>query len=92
MRYKINKSALLSRMGELGQNKVQRVCFFRHNLSVLMNVHEWSLFDSVALGYGLYYMLLEDSFDLIRLKYSDYIVIAQSTHYEYIVELRKVKS
>lgn len=89
MRYKINKPALLSRMGELGQNQIQQICYLRHNISCLMSVENWRLFDCVALGYNIYYMMLQGAFELLRLKFNDYLVIVQSTQYEFIIEIRK---
>ena len=89
MRYKINKPALLSRMEELEQNQLQKICYLRHNISCLMSVEHWRLFDCVALGYSIYYMMLQSAFELLRLKYSDYLVIVQSTQYEFIIEIRK---
>ena len=89
MRYKMNKHALLSRMKELGQNQSQQLCYLRHNISCLMSDKYFEIFDIVAQGYVVYYMLLQDAFELLRLKYSDYLIIVQRTQYEFIIEIRK---
>lgn len=89
MRYKMRKPALLSRMGELGQNQLQQICYLRHNISYLMFGEDFKLFDIVAQGYNIYHMMLQDAFELLRLKYSDYLIIVQRTQYEFIIEIRK---
>lgn len=90
MRYKMNKHALLSRMGELGQNQAQRLQYLRHNISCLMSKEHFQIFDIVAQGYVIYYMILQEAFELIRLKYSDYLVIVQSTEHQYIFQITKL--
>lgn len=90
MRYKINKHALLSRMGEFGQNQAQRMQYLRYNISCLMSKQHWQLFDCVGCGYGIYYMLLQEAFELLRLKYSDYLIIVQSTEHQYIFQITKL--
>lgn len=85
----MNKHALLSRMGELGQNQLQRFCYLKHNISCLMSEEHWKLFNCVAYGYNIYSMLLQEAFELIRLKFSDYLIIVQRTEYEFIIEIRK---
>lgn len=89
MRYKMQKHALLSHMGELEQNQAQRVNFLRHNISCLMSVEHFALFDCVAQGYAIYNMLLQDCFELLRLQYSDYLIVVQRTNYQFIIEIRK---
>ena len=89
MRYKLNKHALLRKTAEYGQTIEQRIAYLQYNLSVLMEKKHFLLFNSLAHGYNIYYMLLNEAFRLLRLNYSDYFIIVQSTEYEYIIEIRK---
>ena len=89
MRYKFNKSGLLSRMRELDQNQHQRILYLRYNISVLFDEFSFKLFDIVAQTYNLYYMMLNEAFELIRLNYQDYLIIVQSTEHHYSIEIRK---
>lgn len=89
MRYKLGKNALFSRMSEYGQNNEQQIKYLRHSLSVLMENNDFVKFDYIAKAYQIYYMLLNLVFELLRLKYYDYLIIVQSTKYEIIIEIRK---
>lgn len=88
-RYKINRPALLSRMKEYGQTIEQRVAYLQHQISVLMSNEHYQVFNSSARGYLIYYMLLNDAFELLRLNYCDYMIIVQSTMHEIIIEIRE---
>lgn len=90
MRYKMRKYALLSRMRELGQNQMQQIFYLSHNIACLMSAEDWKLFDIVAQGYNIYHMMMQEAFELLRLRYSDYIIIVQRTQYEFIIEVRKL--
>lgn len=76
-------------MGELGQNQSQQICYLRHNISCLLTIEHFNLFDCVAQGYVIYNMMLQSAFEMIRLKYSDYLIIVQRAQYEFIIEIRK---
>lgn len=89
MRYKINKPALLRKMAEYGQTIEQRIAYMQHNISVLMSKEHFRVFNNLAHGYNIYYMLLNEAFELLRLNYSDYLIIVQSSGHEYIFEIRK---
>lgn len=89
MRYKINKHAILRKMAEYGQTIEQKIAYLQYNLSVEMEKKHFLLFNSLAHGYNIYYMLLNEAFGLLRLNYNDYFIIVQSTEHEYIIEIRK---
>ena len=89
MRYKINKPALLRRMAEYGQTIEQRIAYLQHNISVIMNKEHFLVFNSLAHGFNIYYMLLNEAFGLLRLNYSDYFIIVQSTELVIEIEIRK---
>ena len=89
MRYKINKQALLRKMAEYGQTIEQRIAYLQHNIAVLVNNEDFRVFKSLANGFNIYYMMLNEAFELLRLNYSDYLVIVQSTTHEFIIEIRK---
>ena len=90
MRYKINKPALLRKMAEYGQTIEQKIAYLQYNLSVEMEKTDFLLFNSLAHGYNIYYMLLNEAFGLLRLNYSDYFIIVQSTNYQIIIEIKKI--
>ena len=89
MRYKINKPALLARMSEYGQTIEQRIAYLQHNIAVLLEQEHFNVFNSLAHGFNIYYMLLNEAFELLRLNYSDYLIIVQSTTHEIIIEIRE---
>lgn len=89
MRYRIYKPTLLGKMAEYGQTIEQRVAYLQHNISVLMGKEDFNVFNSLAHGYNIYYMLLNEAFELLRLNYSDYLIIVQSTNHQYIFEIRE---
>lgn len=89
MRYKIAKPALLARMSELGQDNRQRVLYLRHTIATLMTDKEWKLFNIWASSCNVYWFMLDSAFEIIRYSYSDYLIIVQSTQYEYTIEIRK---
>ena len=89
MRYKINKPALLRRMAEYGQTIEQRIAYLQHNIAVLVSEEDFRIFNSLAHGFNIYYMLLNEAFGLLRLNYSDYLIIVQSTEHEITIEIRK---
>lgn len=89
MRYKINKTPLLFRMEELRQSQSQRLLYLRHTISILLNENEFALFDTLAQGYHIYFMMLNKAFELIRLNYKDWLVIVQSAEHQYVIEIRK---
>lgn len=89
MRYKINKHTLLRKMAEYGQTIEQRIAYLQHNISVLLEKEHFRVFNSLAHGFNIYYMLLNEAFGLLRLNYSDYLIIVQSTEYEITIEIRK---
>ena len=89
MRYKINKPALLRRMAEYGQTIEQKIAYLQYNVSVLMEQNHFKVFNSLAHGFNIYYMLLNEAFELLRLNYSDYLIIVQSSTHEIIIEIRE---
>ena len=89
MRTRINKPALLRKMAEYGQNIEQRIKYLRHNISTLMSIEEFRLFDLWASSYNVYLMMLDENFELIRFNYLDYLIIVQSSQFDFVIEIRK---
>ena len=89
MRYKIAKPALLSRMRELGQDNRQRILYLRHTISTLISEKEFRLFDLWAKTCNVYWFMLDEAFNLIRYSYDDYLIIVQSSQFDYVIEIRK---
>lgn len=89
MRYKLGKMPFLSRTAELGQNQNQQLLYLRHTFATLMEKNEFALFDALAYGYNVWFMMLQDAFELIRLNYKDWTIIVQVTEFQYIIEMRR---
>lgn len=89
MRYKINKPALLRRMAEYGQTIEQKIAYLQHNIAVLISQEDFRIFNSLAHGYNIYYLLLNEAFELLRLNYMDYLVIVQKDTHFINIEIRK---
>ncbi len=89
MRYKCNKHALLCKMAEYGQTIEGKIAYLQHNTSVLMSKEDFKVFNSLAHGFNIYYMMLNEAFELLRLNYMDYLIIVQSSPFEYTFEIRK---
>ena len=85
----MNKFGILRKMAEYDQNTTQRVSYLRHNIRTLLDKNVEKLFDIWAVAHNIYYMMLQDEFDLIRYKYQDYMIIVQNTNYEWVIEMRK---
>ena len=85
----MNKHALLHKMAEYGQTIEQRIAYLQYNISLLMEKEDFQAFNALALGFNIYYMLLNQAFELLRINYSDYLIIVQSTTHEFIIEIRK---
>ena len=90
MRYKFNKPTLLRKMAEYGQTIEQKVAYLQHTIAVQTSKEHFKVFNSLAHGYNLYYMLLNEAFELIRFKYSDYLVIVQKDTHYITIEIRKL--
>ena len=80
---------MLRKMAEYDQNMIQRINYLRHNIRTLLETNVEKLFDTFAMVYSVYYMMLQDEFDLIRFNYNDFLIIVQNTDNYWVIEIRQ---
>lgn len=90
MRYKIARPPLVAKMELYGQTIESRVAYLQHTIAVLMSKEHFRVFNALSIGYNIYFMLLNDAFELLRLRYADYLIIVQATPFQYSIQISKL--